>query len=165
MNYSKILICVTALVCLAFQAWAQDPLGAGSSGSTMGSSGDWISPNMGQGESGSTMGSSGDWISPNMGQVSSRANSDPGLTGMLQWLDTPVSNIPWYTTGGSRAIYPGPYGVYPYNPMPYYSNFRLNSLAGMNWEPFQKNWSETMDYAQTKSSFKVYPTTATYPGV
>jgi len=58
-----------------------------------------------------------------------------------------------YTPG----IYPGPYGVYPFNPLPYYSDFRMNSLAGMNWEPFQKNWSETMDYARTKSSFRVYP--------
>ena len=48
MKYSKILLCMTVLVCLAFQAFAQDPLGAGSSGSTMGSSGDCISPNMGQ---------------------------------------------------------------------------------------------------------------------
>jgi len=56
------------------------------------------------------------------------------------------------------GFYPGPFGSYPYNPaLPYYSDFRLNSLAGMNWEPFQKNWSETMEYAQTKSSFKTYP--------
>ena len=48
MKYSKILLCMTALFCLAFQAFAQDPLGAGSSGSSMGSSGDYISPNMGQ---------------------------------------------------------------------------------------------------------------------
>ena len=81
MKYSKILLFMTALFCLAFQAGAQDPLGAGSSGSSMGSS--------------------GDWISPNMGQVSSRTNSDPGLAGMLRWLDAPVSNFPWYTTGGS----------------------------------------------------------------
>ena len=82
MKYSKILMCMTALVCLAFQACAQeDPLGESASGSSMGSS--------------------GDWISPNMGQVSSRTNSDPGLAGMLQWLDTPVPNFPWYTTGGS----------------------------------------------------------------
>ncbi len=45
---------------------------------------------------------------------------------------------------------------------PYYSDFRLNSLAGMKWEPFQKNWAETMDYAQTKSSFRVYPRTKLY---
>ena len=64
------------------------------------------------------------------------------------------------------GTYPGPYGVYPFNPSPYYSDFRLNSLAGMNWEPFQKNWSETMDYAKTKSSFRVYPRpSSTYPVV
>lgn len=78
MKYSKILLCMTALVCLAFQACAQsDPLGESASNSAMGSS--------------------GDWISPNMGQVSSRTNSDPGLAGMLQWLDTPVPTLPWYT--------------------------------------------------------------------
>ena len=32
---------------------------------------------------------------------SSRTNSDPGLAGMLRWLDAPVSNFPWYTTGGT----------------------------------------------------------------
>jgi hypothetical protein len=65
-----------------------------------------------------------------------------------------------------NGTYPGPYGVYPFNPLPYYSDFRLNSLAGMQWEPFQKNWSATMDYAKTESSFKVYSRpTATYPAV
>ena len=69
MKYSKILLCMMALFCLAFQAFAQDPLGAGSSGSSMGSSGDWISPNMGQvvSRSDNIMGSSGDFLSPNMG--------------------------------------------------------------------------------------------------
>jgi hypothetical protein len=47
MKYSKILLFMTALLCLTFQACAQsDSLGAGSSGSTMGSSGDYLSPNM-----------------------------------------------------------------------------------------------------------------------
>lgn len=82
MNYGKILLCLTVLVCLASQAFAQsDPLGESSNSSKMGSS--------------------GDWISPNMGQVHTRTNSDPGLAGMLQWLDTPVPDFPWYTTGGS----------------------------------------------------------------
>ena len=63
-----------------------------------------------------------------------------------------------------NGIYPGPYGVYPFYQSPYYSDFRLNSLAGMNWVPFQKNWSETMDYAKTKSSFRIYQTpTSTSP--
>jgi hypothetical protein len=88
------------------------------------------------------------------GYVSSGGiNPDEGLAGMLQWLNTPVPH-PWYHTGGT--FYPGPYGVFPYNPEPYYSDFRLNSLARMDWKPFQPNWSATMDYANTKSSFRVY---------
>jgi hypothetical protein len=57
----------------------------------------------------------------------------------------------------SSGTHPGPYGAYPFYPSPYYSDFRLNSLGGINWEPFQKNWTATMDYAKTKSSFRVYP--------
>ncbi len=74
---------------------------------------------------------------------------------MLQWLYTPIPNSPFYRT--NVAYYPGPYGVFSYEPLPYYSDFRLNSIARMNWTPFQKNWSETMNYAQTKSSFRTYP--------
>jgi hypothetical protein len=60
--------------------------------------------------------------------------------------------------------YPGPYGVYSFDPAPYYSDFGLNSLAGMNWEPFSKNWSETMDYVQSRSSLRIYPRPInTYP--
>jgi len=69
---------MTVFMCLAFQACAQssDPLGTGSSGSTMGSSGDYISPNMG---------------------VSSGTN-DEGLAGMLHWLNEPVPSFPWYSS-------------------------------------------------------------------
>ncbi|MFB3765418.1 MAG: hypothetical protein ACE14P_09245 [Methanotrichaceae archaeon] len=91
---------------------------------------------------------------------------DPGLAGMMQWLDTPIYYYyyPSYPAGG--ALYPGLYGAYPFSPLPYYSDFRQNSLSGMDWEPFQKNWSETMDYAQTKSSFRIYPRPANaYPAV
>jgi ABC-type oligopeptide transport system substrate-binding subunit len=50
MKYGKILISMTVLACLVFQACAQsDPLGESSSSSTMGSSGDYLSPNMGKG--------------------------------------------------------------------------------------------------------------------
>ena len=36
------------------------------------------------------------------GYVSSGGtNLDEGLSGMLQWLNQPVPNLPWYTTGGS----------------------------------------------------------------
>ncbi len=56
-----------------------------------------------------------------------------------------------------NGTYPGPYGVYPFYPSPYYSDFRLNSLAAMVWETFRNNWSETMDYAKKRSSFRAYP--------
>ena len=45
---------------------------------------------------------------------SSRTNSDQGLASMLQWLDQPVSNFPWYTTGGS--FYSQAYGSTTFSP-------------------------------------------------
>jgi len=54
------------------------------------------------------------------------------------------------------GIYPGPYGVFPFNPEPYYSDFRLRSLAGLQWEPVQKNWTKTVDFAKARSSMRVY---------
>ena len=95
MNYTKILLFMTALVCLTFQACAQsDPLGEGTS-STMGSRGDYLSPNMGQMYP-------HDWLEGGYVRSSDRSMTmDPGLSGMLQWLNAPVPNYPWYTTGGS----------------------------------------------------------------
>ena len=54
------------------------------------------------------------------------------------------------------GIYTGPFGAYPYNQVPYDSEFRISSLAGMQWEPFQKNWTKTLNYTRTSSSLKVY---------
>jgi len=120
MKYSKIWLCMAALVCLTFQAFAQDPLGAGSSGSSMGSSGDWISPNIGQGGSGSTMGSGGDWISPNIGH--DRSMMDPAIAGMLRWLDAPVSNFPWYSAD---------------------LTFYKNPVADTTFSPYQQYYART----------------------
>jgi hypothetical protein len=44
-------------------------------------------------------------------------------------------------------------GFYPFNA--FQSEFRNRSLAAMQWEPIKKNWTETMSYAQDKSSFRV----------
>jgi PGF-CTERM protein len=72
MKYSNILISMTVLAFLAVQACAQsDPLGESSSSSTIGSSGDYLSPNMGKGAGSS--------------------NPDEGVSGMVQWLDEPVT--------------------------------------------------------------------------
>lgn len=54
------------------------------------------------------------------------------------------------------GIYTGPFGVFPYNPLPYYSDFRLKSLAGMKWEPFKKNWTQTMNFTRRSSSMRVF---------
>jgi hypothetical protein len=62
MKYSKILLLMTALLCLAFQACAQSDYLGGGSRST---------------------------------------NPDDGLSGMLNWLDQPVPNFPWYSSGGA----------------------------------------------------------------
>ena len=94
MKYSKILLFMTALLCLAFQACAQDPLGAGSSGSAMGSGGDYLSPPTDQKYT-------TDWLEGGYVRSTDLSIVDPGLAGMLQWIDQPVPNFPWYTTGGS----------------------------------------------------------------
>ena len=82
------LLCMTMLACLTFQAFAQDPLGTGSSGSSMGSGGDYLSPNMGQG--------------------SSRTNPDEGVSGMVQWLDEPVSADATKSTTDATRTNPTP---------------------------------------------------------
>ena len=111
MKYSKIWLCMAALVCLTFQAFAQDPLGAGSSGSSMGSSGDYLSPNMGNKYP-------SDWLEGGYVRSSDRSIVDPGIAGMLQWLDTPVPNFPWYTTGG--PFYSQPYSDTTFSPFAQY---------------------------------------------
>ncbi len=148
MKSSKIFLCMMVLVCLAVSAFAQDPLGLGSRGSSMGSGGDWISPNMGSKYP-------TNWMEGGYVRSHDRSMMDPGIAGMLQWLDVPVSNWPWYSPD-LKFYSPGPFGVFPYNPSPYYSDFRLSSLAGMQKGSFQKNWTETMNYLKASSSMKVY---------
>jgi len=86
---------------------------------------------------GNTTGPHGDWISPNMGQVSTRTNSDPGLAGMLQWLDTPVPNFPWYTTGGS-FFYSQAYSYTTFSPFTeYYVTSGLPVMGGIISNPIK----------------------------
>ena len=110
---------MTALLCLAFQACAV-------SESPNNASLNLTSPNLTS--LNNTMGSSGDWISPNMGKVSTRTNSDPGLAGMLQWIDQPVPNFPWYTTGGS--FYSQAYSEITFSPYAEYYTTTVTSVEG-----------------------------------
>jgi len=70
MKYSRILLCMAALI-------------------TIGSGGDYLSPSMGQMYP-------TEWLEG--GYVRSFDRSmlmDPGIAGMVWWLDQPVSNLPW----------------------------------------------------------------------
>ena len=122
------LLCMTMLACLAFQAFAQDPLGTGSSGSSMGSGGDYLGPNMGQKYP-------TDWLEG--GYVRSFDRSmmmDPGIAGMVRWLDQPVPNFPWYTTGGS--FYSQPYSYLMFSPFrEYYTTTGTPVVGGIISNP------------------------------
>jgi hypothetical protein len=117
------------LVCFAFQASAQsDPLGGSSASSTMGSSGDYISPNMG---------------------MSSGTNPDEGLASMLQWMDQPVPTFPWYTTGGS--FYSQKYSDTTFSPFrEYYTTTGTPVVGGLISNPTK------FDITQKKPSHVYY---------
>ena len=138
MKYSKILLFMTALLCLAFQACAvlESPNNTSLNNTSLNNiSPSNISPSsLNNMSSNNTMGSSEDWISPNMGQVSTRTNSDPGLASMLQWLDTTVPNFPWYTTGGS--FYSQEYSYTTFSPFAeYYSTSGMPVMGGIISNP------------------------------
>jgi len=64
-----------------------------------------------------------------------------------------------YPYTGSWGTYPWgtyPWGTYPSRDEVLNSEFRLSSLAAMQWTPFQKNWTETMSYAKSNSSLRVH---------
>jgi hypothetical protein len=69
-----------------------------------------------------------------MGQVSSSTNPDEGLSGMLQWLNQPVPNFPWYTTGGS--FYSQPYSETTFSPFTeYYATSGTPVVGGIISNP------------------------------
>ena len=70
----------------------------------------------------------------NGGNVSYGRTDDPGLAGMLQWLDTPVPNFPWYTTGGS--FYSQPYSDITFSPYrEYYTTTGTPVVGGIVSNP------------------------------
>ena len=66
----------------------------------------------------------------------------------------PAIQLGKYPYSGSWWTYPG--GAYPLSDEPRSSEFRQSSLATMQWTPFQKNWTETVSYAKTSSSLRVF---------
>jgi hypothetical protein len=128
MKYGKTLLCMTMFVCLSFVAFAQsDPLGVSSSSSAMGSSGDYLSPPAGQKYP-------TDWLEGGYVRSTDRSIVDPELAGMLQWLDQPVPNFPWYTTGGS--FYSQPYSEVTFSPFTeYYTTTGTPVVGGIVSNP------------------------------
>lgn len=66
----------------------------------------------------------------------------------------PVIQLGKYPYSRYWGTYPG--GAYPLSDEPRSSEFRQSSLATMQWTPFQKNWTETVSYAKTSSSLRVF---------
>ncbi len=89
---------------------------------------------------------------------------DPAIFGLKRWLDYPYSTYYLYTAKGSYYSFPTPYGVYPYYPSYYYYSAGWTPLYGVGWQDYNAKWAKTLEYAQTKSSIRVYPIGAmTYP--
>ena len=126
MKYSKILLFMAALLCLAFQACA-------------------VSESLNDTSLNHTMVSSADWISPNIAQMATGTNSDPGLAGMLQWLDTPVPDFPWYTTGGS--FYSQEYSDITFSPFTeYYVTSGTPVVGGIIEQSYQVRYNAKNAY-------------------
>ncbi len=63
-----------------------------------------------------------------------RSMNEPGIAGMLQWLDQPVPNFPWYTTGGS--FYSQAYSETMFSPFTqYYTTTGMPVVGGMISSP------------------------------
>jgi hypothetical protein len=60
-----------------------------------------------------------------------------------------------YTARFPALSYQSPANISIYPPTAWQSDFRNRSLAEMQWESFQKNWTSTMNYASTRSSLRV----------
>ena len=79
-----------------------------------------------------TLSSSGQDSSAYRAVTSSRTD-DPGLTGMLRWLDQPVPSLPWYTTGGS--FYSQPYSETTFSPYREYHTTAKTTTGGIISNP------------------------------
>jgi hypothetical protein len=59
---------------------------------------------------------------------------DPGIAGMLNWLDMPVTTFPWYTTGGT--FYSQPYSDVTFSPFrEYYTTTGTPIVGGIISNP------------------------------
>src|SRR5664280_2342488 len=70
-----------------------------------------------------------------------RSMNDPGIAGMLNWLDTPVPNFPWYSSGG--AFYNQAVPVTTFSPFTqYYTTTGTPVVGGIISNPAKFNITE-----------------------
>ncbi|NTV27313.1 MAG: hypothetical protein HGA93_01330, partial [Methanothrix sp.] len=63
-----------------------------------------------------------------------RSMIDPGIAGMLQWLDTPVSNLPWYSS--DLTFYKQPFADTTFSPFTeYYATTGTPVVGGIISNP------------------------------
>ena len=97
--------------------------------------------------------SSADWLEG--GYVGS-----PDYGEIRQYFTDPIFYMRVPATQPLRFFRPGQ-SFYPianmstYPPYAWQSEFRNRSLAAMQWESFEKNWTATVIYAKGRSSFRV----------
>lgn len=53
-----------------------------------------------------------------------------------------------------QFAYPGPWTVYPLYPYDYY-DYPSENRPVMKWPAFQKNWTSTINFARSSSSFRI----------
>ena len=91
-------------------------------------------------------------------------DGDPSIAGLKRWLDYPLPTATWYGLNGSTYYVPYSYGTYlPYSAA-YYPTPGWTPVYGTGWQVYNKDWAKTIEYAQTRSSIRVYPRpTIAYP--
>lgn len=137
------------IVCLFIGIAGADWLGGGSDNNEAGS---WFA------DSGPNYGEIRSWFSDPIFFSSPTASPPPGFHEKYhpyfseEFFRSPVQPI---KLGGWRnnQAGPGQAAIYPFRPTQ--SEFRNKSLASMKWPGFKKNWTQTLDLAKKKSSFKV----------
>lgn len=93
---------------------------------------------------------------PSLGWLDDGYVASGGSGTVAQYFTDPIffTKVPQSQPLGFYSPYMAGANYYPFYAVQ--SEFRNRSLADMQWEPITKNWTATMNYATTGSSFRVY---------